>query len=804
MNLVLNKNNNSRYLRKYDTVKKIGENSQKTPHSTNVSFTGAEKFIAKHAKHVTTYTNFDKIQSAIDGVLGEGFFSRAIVDAKLKSSIKDGALELKDSSLFNDIIKTLRYPFFEMWLDMINGATNYFKKFPKLKKLCTDVQNSKLIRDRNAATKREDSLQIVRNILETFANCSTDGDIERTTKNFMQKSADGITKFAKNYATRDERTLNRIATSTVSALYSAGDFYNITMLQKDDKKESRKASSGRFKQEMTRMAISAGLTFFTLGALDKYAKKDIKINAGIIAASALISEITSRILNKTPLRPLSPKEAAKIAENKNDKVQDNSKEQQKNNVNFKGNINPENLYKNFAQKDGTIASLNTLKEQTIKEAQLNSTKEKPKKSNTGLKIFGAIALAANILYFALKGKNGEFAAKMAKKDLYFGKNGIKGKEAIEEFLAGNVPELKGDVATALQKISDDQKEKIDGNFKFLKSIKTLITKRKETINLEELLENVKELRNKASDDRKPLLNQYIKDIETEIEKAVEKLKETMSEEDAKNAAKMLSVEVRRNIGSGVYEGVTRIINTIYQILTIPAISLNSIYNRIKFGKADKAFKELEKKLSLMGRGKPKDTLAELNRIIQSNTDKNAAIEQIFKNVRNIETKAETGELANLSRTMVTAISTYFFVNDYRNKVLIESGGKDIQKAKEETNDRIAHKAANFVINGTLMNLFNSVFKTQLNKSLVGATIIAASTEVTNEFMVRKSICQPILPKSSKKEILDYEEKQISKKGPFGAWSRFFRKITGKKTLTQKAGINTTTNSNNQKEDKKIS
>ena len=38
------------------------------------------------------------------------------------------------------------------------------------------------------------------------------------------------------------------------------------------------------------------------------------------------------------------------------------------------------------------------------------------------------------------------------------------------------------------------------------------------------------------------------------------------------------------------------------------------------------------------------------------------------------------------------------------------------------------------------------------------------------------------------EILDYEEKQLSKKGLMGKWSRFFRKITGKKTLTQKAGI----------------
>ena len=88
-----------------------------------------------------------------------------------------------------------------------------------------------------------------------------------------------------------------------------------------------------------------------------------------------------------------------------------------------------------------------------------------------------------------------------------------------------------------------------------------------------------------------------------------------------------------------------------------------------------------------------------------------------------------------------------------------------------------------------MNTFNSIGKSLLNRSLLGATAIATVTEMTNEFLVRKSICQPVSKMNSREEILKYEEEQTNKKGLMGAWSRFFRKITGKKTLTQKAGLN---------------
>ena len=87
-----------------------------------------------------------------------------------------------------------------------------------------------------------------------------------------------------------------------------------------------------------------------------------------------------------------------------------------------------------------------------------------------------------------------------------------------------------------------------------------------------------------------------------------------------------------------------------------------------------------------------------------------------------------------------------------------------------------------------MNLGNSIFKGPLNSSLIAAGLIAIGEETTNEALVRKSTCQPILKKKSKQDIIDFEQKKLSKKGFMGAWTRLFMKLTGKKTLTQKAGI----------------
>ncbi|MBQ7287149.1 MAG: hypothetical protein IJW73_05250 [Candidatus Gastranaerophilales bacterium] len=346
----------------------------------------------------------------------------------------------------------------------------------------------------------------------------------------------------------------------------------------------------------------------------------------------------------------------------------------------------------------------------------------------------------------------------------------------------------------------------------LDKIKTAVTKKAVTIDKQDLIGKLTELRDTPEGQKiAGVIDTYISHV------------------DKIKGDKIVSdVDI---VGvSGLYSGLTKIFETIYTFLSSPAALLHCAIR--KFDKNSKwkfDNRDCEKFDKILAQNSPnyKKELTELGQIfdIQDEhvvfkqirkvaniikdkinhictdvfhakkgifeTEKtNAQIVELIKNrTRNVEIGAETGDLANISRTMVTIISTIFFVNDYRNRVLIESGGKDVKGANDEVKERIAHKASNFIINGTLMNTFNNVFKTPLNKSLFNAAVIAGCTETTNEFLVRKSICQPVGKKHSKDEIIQYELEQLNKGGFMGWWARTFKNITGKKSLTQKAGIN---------------
>lgn len=167
------------------------------------------------------------------------------------------------------------------------------------------------------------------------------------------------------------------------------------------------------------------------------------------------------------------------------------------------------------------------------------------------------------------------------------------------------------------------------------------------------------------------------------------------------------------------------------------------------------------------------------------------ISRVNTNPFNTDTvpKYPPASLASVSRNFVTLISSYFFINDFRNEVLIQSNGENTEKAAEVTKERAAHKLSNFVLNKFFMELFNNTFNKQLLGSLAGATAVAAATEVTNESSVRLSIGVPLKPMESREAIDEFEKNHVEQKGIKGAYYRLMARITGKKMLSEKAENN---------------
>ncbi|MBR1617040.1 hypothetical protein IJ670_02705, partial [bacterium] len=341
-----------------------------------------------------------------------------------------------------------------------------------------------------------------------------------------------------------------------------------------------------------------------------------------------------------------------------------------------------------------------------------------------------------------------------------------------------------EIIDKLRTINSTEKQ-TSKKYDFFKILKDKITRKDVEINIAQLKSNLEELKQAPESDKiKNIIENYIKIIE----------------EFQKNSVQTIDTTAKKWLVADLYGGVTKIAQTLYTILSAPAQLVNYGINKVFFDKSEKELKKVADNIILKSDTKKyliskyEDEVKELQRFFEKYKDNPSKFEKISKIIekrtRNFETATETGALANFSRTLVTLISTYFFVNDYSNRVLIESEGKNTQEAKEVRNERIAHKISNFIINGTLMNLFNSFFKGPLNNSIVAATGIAAMTETCNEFLIRKSICQPIGEMKSRQAIIDFEEKNLKRKGIMGAWTRLFKKLTGKKSLTQKAGIKT--------------
>ena len=807
MNLNLGQLNSSKYKMRSLTASQTSRplSFKQAEKAQQVSFTGdiatsLNKFAFNDKKLV--YEEAERIAKIIDDAVGDEYFTKQL--AKTNFSVKNNKMTIIDPGVKTLFFETLKYPFVDLPLDILGGIGKLCKKM-NLKGASNVIQNLPFMKKRAKTLEVQKATKFVRDVMMQFAPDPSKMNIEKSQQGFLDLTAKSITTVSKNYLSRDERTLNRMATATVSALYGARDFYNISMLQKDDKKEAKKAQKARFKQEMTRMFISASLTFFSLGVLDKFTKRNLVLNASVIALSSLISEIFSRVMNGVPLRPLSPEDAKKIAQKRKAKKQEEIKKQEQaktdnstqktdnstqkqpqqtaqntqakqptqpaqNNTStqFKSKYDVDKLYVEF-KRNNTNQVSDKDKKQNSKPYKMGEFKNEKKKIDIK-KVFGYAFLLSNLIYFLNRGKKGNFRQNEALKDAL-----EKYKKPLEAFKSGKTTEIPQEALSCVQNaLGIQQKTFADTKIgECFDAAKEFLTTKKEEIDLNKFLVDIRRL-SKTKEGRtiEPLMNEFIKDIETYASLNGGKLK------------------IKKDIPftKGLYNGVTKIFKTVYQILSAPTALALGMYQ--KNHKANQAFAQtiLEASGNKAKRDEVKEIKALYEVIRKAKGSDSKAIRAIKNDIRNFEVSSETGELANFSRTLVTIISTYFFVNDYSNKVLIESEGKNVEQARDERNDRIAHKMSNFVINGTLMNTFNSIGKSLLNRSLLGATAIATATEMTNEFLVRKSICQPVGKMNSREEILKYEEEQTNKKGLMGAWSRFFRKITGKKTLTQKAGI----------------
>ena len=556
------------------------------------------------------------------------------------------------------------------------------------------------------------------------------GDFSDTPETVLHNMLHAASSVKGNYKTADERTINRICTGLVSATMAGIDFYNISRMQNDDDALAKKSQKKRFKQESSRILMSAGMTFLTLGALSKYANSNKYVALFTIAGTTLISEILSRIMSGMPLRPLKPEEAKDYSYHKHDKKNKcNEKKIQDNTSNKNNKVllnkSDSNVFGQFVANDKN--------NKTVQTKFTGSNIEKKKDNNATplnaqnlLKAFGVLLVAGLGVCFA-RSRNEKFNSLL--------KNIRAGMDDAVDLLT------KKDYLVPLDK-ARGMLDKISNDFG---------------------------------------LTDFSRKLSTALES--DKYTKIIKQVDGKNVEYVKLGRVDKKFVAPFIKAVTYPFGFVWGVIRFPTKIVRGLFEK-------EASKDLSKVNS--------EDLMSLYKIYDKAKNKLDAgkitpdeFSKLIKRKTIIAAENKTGKstyknssLAAISRPLVTLIASYFFVNDYRNEVLITSHGEDVEGANAVAKERVMHKVSNFFFNSLLMNLFNSVFETAYHGSLIGAGAVAAATEFTNENLIRKSIGVPT-KKMSRAEIQEHDRQNLERNDFWGKYFRFMSKLTGKKTISQK-------------------
>ena len=97
------------------------------------------------------------------------------------------------------------------------------------------------------------------------------------------------------------------------------------------------------------------------------------------------------------------------------------------------------------------------------------------------------------------------------------------------------------------------------------------------------------------------------------------------------------------------------------------------------------------------------------------------------------------ELSNLAKTAATAATIWFLMTDNYNMVMLKSNGNDVDGANTKFKERFVQEGSRLFYQTLLIDLFNSTFRNQYNKSLFGMTWITLTNTTMGEWLTRKSV-----------------------------------------------------------------
>lgn len=150
---------------------------------------------------------------------------------------------------------------------------------------------------------------------------------------------------------------------------------------------------------------------------------------------------------------------------------------------------------------------------------------------------------------------------------------------------------------------------------------------------------------------------------------------------------------------------------------------------------------------------------------------------------NIDTMSNVSnsELSNLAKTAALAATIWFLMTDNYNMVMLKSNGNDVEGAKTKFKERFVQEGSRLFYQTLLIDLFNSTFQAQYNKSLFGMSWITLTNTTIGEWLTRKSVGVAV-GTHSRDQLIALETKQDNATGFLKKYYDFMKRLTGKRPI----------------------
>lgn len=684
---------------------------------------------------VNEFFNFIKDKSGVDKTIIENLFNHVKDSKYAKKMVQiDGDKIIFQKKTIPQLIwDGLVYPFKILPADIANGVVGLFGKIKPLKGWAHRTLNRPFFKNTRQRSKVDAQVNSLRGLFEIADKLKSKSNDDIASEMFRQsiKMFDSKTG---NYDTKHERSLNRLVSGLPPAIFLANDAYNLSRMMDDDPKAAKKEQKARFRQETARIGFNAYITLITLGALQKYINNSALGIFMMTGATTLVTEAFSRLINGKHITRLTPEEAR--AENiKNDAEE--------------AKIKPQTTFKASDKKDE-------------KEKQ-----QKPLLSFDTVMKASAFVIAGGFGIKALR-RIPEIE-KQWKAFSGFFKNQYKQMTEIADY-------------TVSAKELDQITKVLEEN-----GFKDLAEKYRAVAKISQDGEKI----SLGSKDKKikPLVNFVIAPFKFAWNTVTLPYNLTMKVVNAfVRKPKQLSLAINDN---------RTLDNIIKNYQLEKGLSKDETENLIKFadkvksGKIGKDIKLTDIQKGLLNRISDVSSLAKsIENIGKEAKRKNFSPERFKSYVNdsilkafNVDTMSNVSnsELSNLAKTAAAIATIWFLMTDNYNMVMLKSNGNDVDGAKTKFTERFVQEGSRLFYQTLLIDLFNSTFRSQYNKSLFGMSWITLTNTTLGEWLTRASVGVPV-GTHTRESLLEIEQKQENATGLKKTYFNFMKRLTGKRSI----------------------